>query len=163
MRTTAFLCAASAFIGAAQAQTVLPDADWEIVESSWLTIETPSGLGTTCDKSGWGTSDAATGTGTVEALDTSGGFICNYVVDGGLPTGLTADTSTSPVQITSHDGWADTSIGRCEGDVTGEWHPDSGATPQAGTGTLVFDEEPWDDDDCLLTGEIDVKWPRQTP
>lgn len=160
MRTIAFLCAASAFIGAAQAQTVLPDVDWEIVEGSWMSLETSTAIGATCDKSGWGTSDAATGTGTVEALDTSGGFICNYIVTGGLPSGLTADTSTTPAQVTSHDGWADTSIGRCEGDVTGDWIPDDGATEQAGSGVLIFDQSPWGSSGCLLSGEIYVEWPR---
>lgn len=143
--------------GTAKAQTTIPDADWEVTSAS-LMIETATQVGTTCDVSGWGTSDASTNTGTVEAFEASGNFVCHFLVNGELPDSLSANPSASPATVTAHDTSVQTSIGTCSGDVTGEWQPDPGATTQTGTGSLIFQNAPWGM--CYLNGQVDVEWPR---
>lgn len=170
MRTLSFLyrslmgtVATTAFLMAGAAHAQVPGEDWETEANagSWMTVQTASGFGETCDTYADGTSDADNEEGTVDTLDFSGNFICNFLASAqDLPYRITYDTSTSPNQATFHDVNVDTSLGNCSGDVVGEWHPDSGASQSSGTGTVEFDEAPIGSSGCETSGEIHIVWPR---
>jgi len=142
------LAAAGLFAaGSAHAQT-LPDGNW--TASGSLMVQTSTQVGTTCDTYAEGTATASTGTGTVDDLQFSGGFICNFLVSvQDLPYSVNAISGGDQLQFSGVN--VTTSVGDCEGTIVGDWTPTS-----ANSGDLDYDNA--DLGQCIVNGSLGVSW-----